>query len=281
MAGGASRRQAGAAYLYVRRGTVFAALIDPARQSYPGLSEQERVFYTTPENEPYLPQPFSAQVFPQTEGIAISAEDGRYYQLFSLPLSSIGGRVYYASPAEPFLQTLTPVQIVLLCVTTCLLLAIPLCWLVLRRLLLDPLTKMTGAMQAIQAGHTDERMPKDSRIEEVRETFETVNAMLDTISAQKINSYEQELEIQRTQMQCLQLQIRPHFFLNCLSMIYSLAGERKFAPHSGAHLGSFGLLPQHFQRRLTTHPARNRAEFGGKLHPPAADRHQAAAEAAD
>lgn len=217
-------------YLYVRRGTVFAALIDPARQSYPGLSEQERVFYTTPENEPYLPQPFSAQVFPQTEGIAISAEDGRYYQLFSLPLSSIRGRVYYASPAEPFLQTLTPVQIVLLCVTACLLLAIPLCWLALRRLLLDPLTKMTGAMQAIQAGHTDERMPKDSRIEEVRETFETVNAMLDTISAQKINSYEQELEIQRTQMQCLQLQIRPHFFLNCLSMIYSLAGERKFAP---------------------------------------------------
>ena len=54
--------------------------------------------------------------------------------------------------------------------------------------------------------------------------------MLDTISQQKINSYEQELEIQRTQMQCLQLQIRPHFFLNCLSKIYSLAGEKQFSP---------------------------------------------------
>ena len=31
-------------YLYVRRGTVFAALIDPARQSYPGLSPEERIF---------------------------------------------------------------------------------------------------------------------------------------------------------------------------------------------------------------------------------------------
>lgn len=217
-------------YICVRRGTVFAALIDPARQSYPGLSPEERVFFTTPENVPYLPQPFSDEVFSQTEGITFAEEDNRNYQLLSLPLASIGGRVYHASPSEPFFQTLTPIQIALLCLTMCLLLAIPVSWLALRRLLLDPLTKMTGAMQAIQEGHTDVRMPEDSNILEVREILVTVNTMLDTISQQKINFYEQELEIQRTQMQCLQLQIRPHFFLNCLSRIYSLAGEKKFSP---------------------------------------------------
>ena len=217
-------------YLYVRRGTVFAALIDPARQSYPGLSPEERIFYTTPQNVPYQPQPFSEEVFAQAQGIAFSNEDNREYQLLSLPLTSIEGRVYHAIPAEPFFQILTPIQMALLCLTACLLFAIPMCWLVLRRLLLDPLTKMTGAMQAIQEGHTDVRMPENSYILEVREIFKTVNAMLDTISQQKINSYEQELEIQRTQMQCLQLQIRPHFFLNCLSKIYSLAGEKQFSP---------------------------------------------------
>lgn len=217
-------------FIYVRRDTVFAAFIDPARQSYPGLSPEARVFFTTPENIPYLPQPFSEEVFSRTEGITLMKEDNRNYQLLSLPLTSIGGRVYHASPSEPFFQTLTPMQIALLCLTVCLLLAIPVCWLAMRRLLLDPLAKMTDAMQAIQEGHTDVRMPKDSGILEVREIFETVNTMLDTISQQKINSYEQELEIQRTQMQCLQLQIRPHFFLNCLNRIYSLAGEKKFFP---------------------------------------------------
>lgn len=220
---------AGAPY-FVRRGTVFAALIDPARQSYPGLSPEEFIFFTTPENTPYLPQPFSEKVFSQAEGTAHINEEEQTYQLLSLSLTSIGGRVYHASPARPFHQTLTPMQIALLCLTVCLLLAIPICWLAMRRLLLDPLTRTTGAMLAIQEGHTDARMPEDSTILEVREILATVNAMLDTISQQKINSYEQELEIQRTQMQCLQLQIRPHFFLNCLSRIYSLAGEQKFSP---------------------------------------------------
>lgn len=217
-------------YIYVRRGTVFAALVDPARQSYPGLSPEEWVFFTTPENVPYLPQPFSIEAFTQTEEIVFSKENSRNYRLISLPLSSTGGRVYHASPVKPFYQILTPIQIALLFLTACLLLAIPLCWLALNRLLMDPLTKMTCAMRVIQEGHTDVRMPRESNILEVREIFETVNAMLDTISQQKINSYEQELEIQRSQMQCLQLQIRPHFFLNCLSRIYSLAEEKKFSP---------------------------------------------------
>lgn len=215
---------------YVRRGTVFAALIDPARQNYPGLPSEERVFFTTPKGVPYLPQPFSEEAFSQTQEAALSKEDNRKYQLLSLPLTSIGGRVYHASPVEPFYQILTPIQIALLCLTVCLLLAIPLCWLSLRRLLLDPLTKVTGAMQAIQEGHTDVRMPEDANLLEARKIFQTVNAMLDTISQQKINSYEQELEIQRAQMQCLQLQIRPHFFLNCLNKIYSLAGKKEFSP---------------------------------------------------
>lgn len=39
----------------------------------------------------------------------------------------------------------------------------------------------------------------------------------------KIDIYEKELEKQKTLMNYLQLQIRPHFFLNCLNSIYSMA----------------------------------------------------------
>lgn len=39
----------------------------------------------------------------------------------------------------------------------------------------------------------------------------------------KIDIYEKELEKQQIMMNYLQLQIRPHFFLNCLNTIYSMA----------------------------------------------------------
>ena len=54
--------------------------------------------------------------------------------------------------------------------------------------------------------------------------------MLDEIQRQKIGSYEQRLAAQQAQLQYLHLQIRPHFFLNCLNLVYSLAGEGKTGP---------------------------------------------------
>ena len=52
--------------------------------------------------------------------------------------------------------------------------------------------------------------------------------MLDIIQQQKIDAYEQRLATQHAQLQYLHLQIRPHFFLNCLNILYSLAGEKKY-----------------------------------------------------
>lgn len=217
-------------FIHVRWGTVFATLVDPARQSFSGIDSDENIFYTSPGNVPYLPQPFSPEDIAKENGVAVSNADNKNYQMVSLPLNSIGGRVYFVGQVQPFFEILTPMQIALLILTACLLSAIPIYWLTLRRQLLDPLSSMTGILQLIQEGKTDVRMPEDSNIHEVRRIFQTVNAMMNTISQQKINSYEQELEIQRTEMQCMQLQIRPHFFLNCLSKIYSLAGEQNYPP---------------------------------------------------
>ena len=128
-------------YLYVRRGTVFAALIDPARQSYPGLSPEERIFYTTPQNVPYQPQPFSEEVFAQAQGIAFSNEDNREYQLLSLPphfhrgpgVPCHSGRAVFPNTYSHTNGSALPDGVPPF--------AIPMCWLVLRRLLLIPLTK--------------------------------------------------------------------------------------------------------------------------------------------
>lgn len=70
-------------------------------------------------------------------------------------------------------------------------------------------------------------MPASSKLQEVNQISHTVNTMLDIIQQQKIDAYEQKLTIQHAQLQYLQLQIRPHFFLNCLNIVYSMAGEGK------------------------------------------------------
>ena len=117
----------------------------------------------------------------------------------------------------------------LMIITLCLLISIPICWLLLQSLLLQPLNSLTETTQAIKTGHTDTRVPRDSNIYEVNAIAETVNTMLDTIQQQKIEAYEWELSVRDLRLQYLQLQLRPHFFLNCLNLIYSLAGEKKYA----------------------------------------------------
>ncbi|HZG85799.1 sensor histidine kinase [Paenibacillus sp.] len=49
------------------------------------------------------------------------------------------------------------------------------------------------------------------------------------IKAVKIDLYERELEKQRMQLNYMKLQIKPHFFLNCLTTIYSMAQMQMYA----------------------------------------------------
>lgn len=218
-------------YTFVSRGTVIAAMIDPSRQSYPGLEPDSRILYTLPNGSPIAPSaaPDGFAVSPaERSGHTFRDANGRRYDWIGLPLLSLDGYILYVTPSVTFLQQLSVTQRVLLAITLGLLASIPLCWLMLRRLLLQPLDSLTETMQAIQLGNTEIRVPQDSNVYEVTEIARTVNTMLDTIRRQKIDSYEQQLEVQSAQLQYLQLQIRPHFFLNCLNLIYSLSEEQKY-----------------------------------------------------
>lgn len=47
--------------------------------------------------------------------------------------------------------------------------------------------------------------------------------LLRKIKALKIDIYEKELKRQKTELESMQMQIRPHFYLNCLSLIHGMA----------------------------------------------------------
>lgn len=54
------------------------------------------------------------------------------------------------------------------------------------------------------------------------------NEMMDEIHHLKISVYEQKLQEKETYLQYLQLQIHPHFFLNCMSLMHGLAQLRRY-----------------------------------------------------
>ncbi|MDG0808831.1 sensor histidine kinase [Cohnella rhizosphaerae] len=109
------------------------------------------------------------------------------------------------------------------------LLLVPLCYFLLKRSFFTPLNSFVGTMNSIKEGHLDVRMSNRSPILEFEQMSSTFNEMLHEIKSLKIVAYEHQLDAQRATMQFLRIQIRPHFYLNCLNNLYALAqnGEYK------------------------------------------------------
>lgn len=66
------------------------------------------------------------------------------------------------------------------------------------------------------------------QINELGKASELLADMVGKIKGLKINIYEKTLEEQKIQMDFLSLQIEPHFYLNCLNIIYNLAELEKY-----------------------------------------------------
>ncbi|WP_379140872.1 sensor histidine kinase [Paenibacillus sp. sgz500992] len=64
---------------------------------------------------------------------------------------------------------------------------------------------------------------KSSKLIELEQANDQFKDLVEQIKTFKIAMYEQELEKQQIQLDYMKQQIKPHFFLNCLTSIYSMA----------------------------------------------------------
>ena len=87
---------------------------------------------------------------------------------------------------------------------------------------ITPIQSMIQTMQNISAGQITAEMSIEYNVEEFRQTASIFNAMMKQIRELKIQSYEKEIREQKARLQYLQLQIRPHFFLNCLKTFVAM-----------------------------------------------------------
>lgn len=83
-----------------------------------------------------------------------------------------------------------------------------------------------GAFYNNLIGHKDmDRFNENMGIMEFAEAGKVLNKQLEEIRRLKIDIYEEQINRQKVELDYAQLQIRPHFFINCLNIIHSMAQE--------------------------------------------------------
>jgi two-component system sensor histidine kinase YesM len=156
----------------------------------------------------------------------ITGEPQKYF-IVQTHSDYMGLNMVYITPYHGVLA-LEPSQVILLLGTIFFIILSSICYLLLKHYFFKPLSYIVDTMNSVKDGDMTVKMRLDSKSEEFRLVNDTFNEMIDRIKKLKILAYEQTLITQQTKLEYLQLQIRPHFYLNCLKNLYGLAEEKKY-----------------------------------------------------
>lgn len=96
-----------------------------------------------------------------------------------------------------------------------------------RKNLILPLRYLRYEMERIRKGDSRNIPEMDIRFSELQEVTQTLQNMITQLEEQRLLAYDAFIEKQKAQMQYLQLQIQPHFYLNGLKTLNALALEQQ------------------------------------------------------
>ncbi|WP_044482108.1 sensor histidine kinase [Paenibacillus antibioticophila] len=123
---------------------------------------------------------------------------------------------------KTIMETFPFMQKYILAISVMVALLLPFIFLLLRQIVVQPLQQLNKAMKHIQRGDLQYRIPPYRVSNEIAIVNQTFNQMMDEVQYLKISVYEEELKAQKSQLRNLQLQVRPHFIINSLNMVYNL-----------------------------------------------------------
>ena len=131
-------------------------------------------------------------------------------------------------PYRGILSHLNLFQKILIIVLCILITSMSLILVYLYKKLIFPIQTLTTTMSEVGKGNLSLRTNEIYDIEELHNLSVTFNQMLDNIQQLKLETYEKKLDLQQARLQYLQLQIRPHFYLNCLKGLFSMAEKKQY-----------------------------------------------------
>lgn len=120
------------------------------------------------------------------------------------------------------------VQIILLVITLSSMFGVAFLYRFLMKQILWPLQELTYTMNEIGQGNIHAKMESDYQMMEFDEMKNTFHRMMGEIQELKIESYEERIHKQKAQLLYYQLQLKPHFYLNCLKTLNALLSEKQY-----------------------------------------------------
>lgn len=139
--------------------------------------------------------------------------DGAYYVMGSLQSSGLGMQTPYFF-------------IILLLMVVSVLLLILLRYF-MNKEVIRPVKVLSCTSEKIRQGSLDVRPDYICRNKEMLELKDTYIMMLDTIMELKVQQYEKVIQVKDSELKYMHMQLKPHFFLNALSTINSMAYRNK------------------------------------------------------
>lgn len=158
----------------------------------------------------------------ENNGHVIKVQEKRYLQTIEdsryLPVS-----MAILIPEEQYMGDIYFVQNVLGCLLALGMLTFPILGKLLSRNISKPVEQLIATMNEIQNGNMEARANPKGKFSEFDQMGQYFNNMISEIQRLQKDVYERKISEQKIQLQYLQTQIRPHFFLNTLNAIYSFS----------------------------------------------------------
>ncbi|SFE53681.1 two-component system, sensor histidine kinase YesM [Paenibacillus catalpae] len=131
-------------------------------------------------------------------------------------------------PDEYILAKLPYLQYIIWFITLAAFLFVPIGLYSMRRSILLPLYRLLRTMKKVREGDWSSRVELSHTSGEFQIIGGAFNAMMSEVERLRVNVYEEQLNKQKEELQRLQLQVNPHFFLNTLNIIYNLAKVKNY-----------------------------------------------------
>lgn len=121
-------------------------------------------------------------------------------------------------------------QKLLFCILLLYLLVLPVFYVLFRRHVTYPLDILNTAHQELKRGNEDYRITALPASKDFDTAYSSFNTMADTLQNLQLENISKELAAKQLQLSNLQMQIRPHFLLNTMNLLYTLIQTHQEAP---------------------------------------------------
>ena len=144
-----------------------------------------------------------------------------------ITVSDSGHQIVYRISRRDIIAQMPVVLTVFRIIAFLSILVIPILYLLSRKLVIKPLYSLADAMQEVEEGNLEYRLPEEYGSYQMDFIAMSFNHMIGEIRHMRIASYEQEIGKLQTETINAHLQVNQHMLLNSLNVVYSLVQTKR------------------------------------------------------